>query len=144
VLTALAWHKRPAVVQITRSTSAAVLAYLAALWLTSHERPLLAPLTAVLVVQVTLYATLTVGLRRIVSVVAGVLLALTFAALLGFSWWSLGILIAASLSLGRLLRVTPFVEEVAISGMFILGVGSESTIGLGRVVEHSSARRSAY
>lgn len=112
----------PAVVQTVRSTAAAVLSYLAALWLSDAKVPLLAPLTTLLVVQVTLYATLTRGIRRVNAVVAGVLVAVGFSSLVGLSWWSLGVLILASLSVGHLVRVKEFVPEVAISAMLVLGV----------------------
>lgn len=135
VLEVIRRRNEPVVVQTVRSAGAATIAYLAALWLSGNERPLLAPLTAILVVQVTLYATLTAGLRRVVSVIGGVLTAALFAALVGFSWWSLGTLILACLILGRLLRVQQFVPEVAISGMLVLGLGSVSATGVGRVVE---------
>ncbi|MGW3624108.1 FUSC family protein [Streptomyces sp. NPDC000880] len=128
-------RKEPVVVQTLRSTVAAVLAYLAGLWLSDNPQPLLAPLTAVLVVQVTLYATLTTGIRRIASVVAGVLIAVAFAAVAGLTWWSLGLLVLASLAVGHLLHLAPWVEEVAITGMLVLGVGGEPTEAVGRVVE---------
>lgn len=125
----------PAVVQTLRSTAAATLAYLAALWLTDVPLPLLAPLTALLVVQVTLYGTITSGIRRVNSVVVGVILAAGFSALVGLSWWSLGLLILVSLALGRLARVGEFVPEVAISAMLVLGVTHVTEAALGRVVE---------
>ncbi|MCD0481141.1 aromatic acid exporter family protein [Streptacidiphilus sp. ASG 303] len=125
----------PVVVQTFRSTVAAVLAYVAALRLTSDPAPLLAPLTALLVVQVTLYATLTNGMRRVVSVVAGVLIAVAFSELVGLTWWSLGLLILASLVLGRVLRVEEYVPEVAISGMLVLGVTHVTETAYVRVAE---------
>ncbi|SCK08365.1 aromatic acid exporter family protein [Streptomyces sp. WMMB 322] len=127
----------PAVAQTLRSTAAAVLSYLAALWLTNAQVPLLAPLTTLLVVQVTLYATLTRGIRRVNAVVAGVLVAVAFSNLVGLSWWSLGILILASLTVGHLVRVNEFVPEVAISAMLVLGVSVTrvAATALDRVVE---------
>ncbi|MGK5628837.1 FUSC family protein [Streptomyces sp. URMC 123] len=132
----LAWWRHDTVAaQTVRCTVASVLAFAAALWLTDEPAPLLAPLTALLVVQVSLYATLTSGLRRVVSVVAGVLIASAFSALVGMSWWSLGLLILASLVLGHLLRVDEFVPEVAISAMLVLGVAHVAQTAWGRVAE---------
>jgi uncharacterized membrane protein YgaE (UPF0421/DUF939 family) len=125
----------PVVAQTLRSTAAATLAYIAALWLTDVNAPLLAPLTALLVVQVTLFATLTSGVRRVNSVVAGVVLATTFSALVGLSWWSLGLLILCSLSIGHVVRVSEFVPEVAISAMLVLGVTQVTETALDRVLE---------
>lgn len=128
-------RNRPLVVQTLRSTGAATIAYLVALVLAGHARPLTAPLTALLVVQVTLYATLKASFRRVLSVVTGVLLAVAFASLLGFSWWSLGLLIFACQIAGHLLRVYPWVPEVAISGMLVLGLGAATTTASNRVID---------
>ncbi|MEW2080488.1 aromatic acid exporter family protein [Streptomyces sp. NPDC005283] len=128
-------RREVAVVQTLRSTAAATLAYVAALWLTSEPAPLTAPLTALLVVQVTLYSTLTTGIRRVNSVIAGVLIASGFSALVGLTWWSLGLIILASLVLGRVVRVGEFVPEVAISAMLVLGVSRVAYTAWDRVLE---------
>ncbi|WP_240136378.1 FUSC family protein [Streptomyces sp. MUM 178J] len=125
----------PAVALTVRSTAAATLAYVVALWLSSQPAPLTAPLTALLVVQVTLYSTLTTGVRRVNSVVAGVLIAIAFSALVGLSWWSLGLIILASLVVGRMVRVDEFVPEVAISAMLVLGVTRVADTAWDRVLE---------
>ncbi len=129
------WVAQPVVTQTLRSATAATLAYLAALWLTDVPAPLLAPLTALLVVQVTLFATITSGVRRVNSVVAGVVLATGFSALVGLSWWSLGLLILCALTIGHVVRVGEFVPEVAISAMLVLGVTQVTATALDRVLE---------
>ncbi|MFD7232490.1 aromatic acid exporter family protein [Streptomyces sp. NPDC059881] len=128
-------HREPAVVQTVRSTAAAVISYVVALQLSSEPAPLTAPLTALLVVQVTLYSTLTTGIRRVNSVVAGVLIAIGFSALVGLSWWSLGLVILASLVIGRFVKVGEFVPEVAISAMLVLGVTQVTATAWDRVLE---------
>ncbi|MBK3563788.1 aromatic acid exporter family protein [Streptomyces sp. MBT62] len=97
-------HRDPVLVQTLRSATAATIAYVVALRLSPEPAPLTAPLTALLVVQVTLYATLTNGIRRVNAVVAGVLVAIAFSLLVGLTWWSLALLIVASLVVGRLMR----------------------------------------
>ncbi|WNI14538.1 aromatic acid exporter family protein [Actinacidiphila sp. ITFR-21] len=129
------WSTEPAAVQILRSTAAAVIAYQVAVWLTPQPAPLTAPLTALLVVQVTLYSTLTTGIRRVNSVVVGVLIAIGFSALVGLSWWSLGLTIFTALLVGRVVRVGEFVVEVAISAMLVLGVGQVAHTAWDRVDE---------
>ena len=62
-------------VRTLKSTVACVAAYVAAVPLSDNPRPVLAPLTALLVVQLTLYDTVRRGLLRVVSVVLGVLVA---------------------------------------------------------------------
>ncbi|MFF4422515.1 aromatic acid exporter family protein [Streptomyces sp. NPDC001549] len=128
-------RREPVAVQALRSTAAAVISYVVALRLSSEPSPLTAPLTALLVVQVTLYSTLTTSIRRVNSVVVGVLIAIGFSALVGLTWWSLGLLILASLVVGHLVRVDEFVPEVAISAMLVLGVTQVADTAWDRVLE---------
>lgn len=128
-------RRDPFAVQTVRSTAAATLSYVVALQLSSEPVPLTAPLTALLVVQVTLYSTLTTSLRRVNSVVVGVLIAIAFSAVVGLSWWSLALVILASLLVGRLVRVEEFIPEVAISAMLVLGVTQVSDTAWDRVLE---------
>ena len=128
-------RRDPMVVQTLRAAAAATIAYVVALRLSPEPAPLTAPLTALLVVQVTLYATLTNGIRRVNSVVAGVLVAIAFSLLVGLTWWSLALLIVASLAVGRLVRVEEYVPEVAISAMLVLGVTTHGDTAWARVVE---------
>ncbi|MFD5325774.1 aromatic acid exporter family protein [Streptomyces sp. NPDC127092] len=128
-------RRDPFTVQTVRSTAAATLSYVVALQLSSEPAPLTAPLTALLVVQVTLYSTLTTSLRRVNSVVVGVLIAIAFSVLVGLSWWSLALIILASLLVGRLVRVEEFIPEVAISAMLVLGVTQVADTAWDRVLE---------
>ncbi|MEV7603166.1 aromatic acid exporter family protein [Kitasatospora sp. NPDC089797] len=125
----------PFAVQTLRATVAATLSYAVATRLSSEPAPLTAPLTALLVVQVTVYSTLKTSVRRVVSVVVGVLIAIGFSAVVGLSWWSLGLIILASLVIGRFVRVEEFVQEVAISAMLILGVSRLTSQAWDRVLE---------
>lgn len=115
---------RGAVLWSLRITVAAVISYVVATLILPGTQPLLAPLTAMLVVQVTPVSLLASGLDRVVAVVTGVSLAVTFAAVVPLEWWSLGLLILISITLGQALRLRDNLIEVAISGMLVLGVGS--------------------
>ena len=102
----------------------------------------MAPLTALLVVQVSIYQTLRTAVRRVASVVAGVLLALGLSAWVGFTWWSLGIAIALGLAVGYALRLREEVLEVPISAMLIMSVGTRSAAtGQDRRDLHRDGRR---
>ncbi|MGC5565913.1 FUSC family protein [Streptomyces sp. FR-108] len=129
------WRQQPVIVQTVRAAAAATVAYVVALRFSPEAAPLTAPLTALLVVQVTLYATLTTGIRRVNAVVAGVLVAIGFSALVGLTWWSLGLLILAALAVGHLVRVSEFVPEVAISAMLVLGVTRIGDTAWARILE---------
>ena len=117
---------RAAFFRALRLSGAGVASYLVAHALSPNTTPILAPLTALLVVQVTLSSTLWSGLERVVSVMAGVLLAVIFSAVVGLNWWSLGALIAVSIVIGQLLRLGPNLIEVPISAMLVLAVGSNA------------------
>jgi hypothetical protein len=109
-----------------RVTIAAVASYVVATLVFPGTLPLLAPLTAMLVVQVTPVSLLASGLDRVVAVVAGVALAVAFAAVVPLEWWSLGLLIFVSILIGHALRLGANLLEVAISAMLVLGVGAFS------------------
>ncbi|MFD4787289.1 aromatic acid exporter family protein [Streptomyces sp. NPDC058459] len=131
----VARRREPVVVQTLRSAAAATVAYVIALRLSPEPAPLTAPLTALLVVQVTFFATLTNGIRRVNSVVTGVLVAIVFSLLVGLTWWSLALLLVAALSVGHLVRVDEYVNEVAISAMLVLGVTTVGYTAWARIVE---------
>ena len=118
-----------------KTVLAAVLAFVLATALHTSSSPVLAPLTALLVVQLTMYETFAHGRERIVSVVAGVLLAVGFASVTGLTWWSLGLVVAVSLVAGRMLRLGPHLLEVPISAMLVLAVNGAERAAWGRVLE---------
>lgn len=122
-LTRLRHDGRGALTWSLRITVAATASYVVATLLFPGTTPLLAPLTAMLVVQVTPVSLLASGLDRVVAVVSGVALAVVFAAVLPLQWWSLGLLIFIAITLGQVLRLKSNLIEVAISAMLVLGVG---------------------
>ncbi|MEU8234578.1 aromatic acid exporter family protein [Actinoplanes sp. NPDC048967] len=129
------WGRIPGI-RTAKVTLAAVLSYVAADLLNTTASPILAPLTAILVVQVTVYQTVAEGLQRVLSVLAGVLVAVGLATVVGLSWWSLGAVVAVSLVLGRVLRLGPHTLEVPISAMLVLAVGGAAAqAAAGRVYE---------
>src|SRR5579875_2956768 len=97
-LTVVRHRAQPTAATIARLTVTAVFAYLIALPVPGVSRPVLAPLTALLVAQVSLYQTLRSALRRGGSVVAGVLVAVALSALVGFTWWTLALVIVLVLA----------------------------------------------
>jgi hypothetical protein len=115
---------RASVLWSLRITVAATASYLVATLLYPGTQPLLAPLTAMLVVQVTPISLLASGLDRVIAVVAGVGLAIGFATVVPLEWWSLGVLILISITIGQFLRLRSNLVEVAISAMLVLGVGA--------------------
>src|SRR6266568_1756891 len=134
-LTLVRRRAQPSAVYIARLTVTAVFAYLLALQLPGGSaRSVLAPLTALLVVQATLFHTIGTAIRRVAAVTAGVLAAVAVAAYVPFSWWVLGLLVAGTLALGIALRLREEILEVPISAMLIFSVPSHSA-ATGRITE---------
>ncbi len=126
-LTLVRRRAQPTAVYITRLTLTAVFAYLLALQLPGASgRSVLAPLTALLVVQATLFHTIRSAVQRVIGVTAGVLAAVAVSAYVPFSWWVLGLLIAGTLALGLILRLHEDTLEVPISAMLIFAVDSHA------------------
>ena len=118
---------RAALLWSLRITVAATASYVVGTLFFPGTQPLLAPLTAMLVVQVTPVSLLASGLDRVLAVVSGVFVAVVFAAVVPLEWWSLGLLILVSITIGQAMRLRSNLIEVAISGMLVLGVGSLGT-----------------
>ena len=131
------WRGRgtPPGLRTAKTTLAAVISWELARRLTGSEAPVLAPLTALLVTQLTVVETVTEGLQRVGSVVVGVLLAVGLASLLGLQWWSIGLVVFASLAVGQVLRLGPSRLEVPISALLVLVVGGQSGVARARVLE---------
>jgi uncharacterized membrane protein YgaE (UPF0421/DUF939 family) len=126
-LTLVRRRAQPTAVYVARLTVTAVFAYLLALQLPGGSpRSVLAPLTALLVVQATLFNTIGTAIRRVAAVTVGVLAAVAVAAYVPFSWWVLGLLVAGTLALGIVLRLREEILEVPISAMLIFSVGSQA------------------
>jgi uncharacterized membrane protein YccC len=126
---------KAAFARVLRLTGAAVVSYLVALEIGADPRPVTAALTALLIVQVTLVGTVADTFRRILSVLLGVGVAIAFSSFVGFTWWSLGAVIAGSILLGQALRLGPHLMEVPISAMLILAAGGAGVQAVDRVIE---------
>jgi hypothetical protein len=127
---------RPAFLYISRLTATATLAYLLALVIpVGTSRPVLAPLTALLVLQASLYQTIRSAIRKVLSVTAGVLVAVGVAEFIDFSWWQLALVIAGALIIGQVLRLGDDLLEVPISAMLIFSSAGTHAAAAGRVVD---------
>jgi uncharacterized membrane protein YccC len=118
--------------RILKSTLAATIAWLAA-ELIGSPRPALASLAAIIVVQITVRATLTRSIQLTVAVTLGLGASLTLGHLVGLHWWSIAIVVLAGLIAGELLRLGTLSGQVAISAMLALSLGSG--YGIQRVID---------
>lgn len=109
--------------RLLKSTLAATLAWEAASLINS-PRPVLACVGAILVVQVTVRASLARSIQLTVAVTFGLLAALFLGQLLGLHWWSIAVVVLFSLLAGEVLRLGPFSAQAAISGLLVVSLGS--------------------
>jgi hypothetical protein len=121
----------PALVSRTRillaakAAVAAGIAWALALVVNPHTRPYFAPLAVILIVQPTVYDSLSRAFQRVVGVVLGVAAALAVSHVLTPSGWSIAIIVFVGLLLGWSVRLGPQgVVQVPISALLVFAVGS--------------------
>jgi hypothetical protein len=122
---------RTQVLLATKAAVAAGIAWTVALAVTPHSRPYFAPLAVILIVQPTVYDSISRAFQRVVGVVLGVAAALAVSHFLTLSGWSIAIIIFVGLLLGWTVRLGPQgVVQVPISALLVFAVGS-ATPGYG-------------
>ena len=125
---------RPTLAIVARLTLAAVVSYLITLATTNGAVDLTGPLTALLVVQASAYSTIKMSAVRVGAVLSGILVATLLSTWIGLTWWSLGAAIAASLLVGKVLRLGDQALETPISAMLILGVTNHEVAAQTRIL----------
>src|ERR1700735_4097040 len=122
---------RQQVFQAAKTAIAAGLAWAAALAAEPHSRPYFAPIAVLLVVQPTVYDSLSRAFQRVAGVVVGVAAALAVSHFLAPSAWSIGIIIFAGLLLGWAARLAPQgAVQVPVSALLVFLIG-RATSGYG-------------
>ena len=96
---------RPVGLRIAKTAFAAAVAWELARDLLPGPMPVLAPLAAILTVQVTVYDSLSGGIWYAIAMLAGMAVSLAFAQALGFNAWTLGLMVLLSLAMGNVLRL---------------------------------------
>jgi uncharacterized membrane protein YgaE (UPF0421/DUF939 family) len=132
-----AFLSRTQILLATKTAVAAGIAWAVALVADPHSRPYFAPLAVILIVQPTVYDSLSRAFQRVVGVVLGVAAALAVSHFLTLSGWSIAIIVFAGLLLGWSVRLGPQgAVQVPVSALLVFAVGS-ATPGYGgrRVVE---------
>ena len=116
---------RTQILLAARAAVAAGIAWAAALLADPHTRPYFAPLAVILIVQPTVYDSLSRAFQRVVGVVLGVAAALAVSHFLTPSGWSIGIIVFVGLLIGWSLRLGPQGSvQVPVSALLVFAVGS--------------------
>lgn len=110
--------------QIVKTALAATVSWELAIRLLDSPLPALAALGAILTVQVNIKQTISFGFQQVVGVTVGVGAAVAVVGVLGVHTWSVGLVILCALVVGHLLRLGKQVNQVAISALLVLALGT--------------------
>lgn len=116
-------RERDAFAQTAKTALACVLAWLIAKQIFHSAEPVLAPAAALIVMQVTIYQSITRSVQYSIGVLFGVGIALGIGNFYQFTWYTLLVIVVGSLVLGRTLRLGPQVNQVATTGLFVFVLG---------------------
>lgn len=116
----VAWND---VVQLAKTATAAVIAWVLAAEAFDLPQPFLAPWAALLVVHATVYRTFSRGMRQVVAAVVGVLLAAAVGQLLGLDTLAIAALLVVGLLVGSLKWFGAEATTIAATALIVLTTG---------------------
>jgi len=115
---------RAPLLQVLKTSIAAVLAWFASVALLGQPLPIFAAIAALLVVQPSVNQSLSRGIERSVGVILGVILASVADSLFGTNSWIVLSVVVVSLLVGWALRLGPAsATQIPISAMLMLSIG---------------------
>lgn len=118
---------RSPLLQVLKTSVAAIVAWLVSNLLLQQPLPIFAAIAALLVVQPSVNQSLAKGIERSIGVILGVLLAFTAGQLLGNSSWVVLSIIVVSLLVAWALKLTPgSSNQIPISAMLVLAIGAQT------------------
>ncbi|KDA04706.1 membrane protein [Microbacterium sp. CH12i] len=129
--------KRTPLLQVVKSAVATIGAWLISSWLIPGPLPVFAAIAALLVVLPSVNQSFTKAVERSVGVIVGVLIATGLGLLFGEQSWVVLLAIVIAMLVAWALRATPgMANQVAISAMLVLALGSSSPqYSIDRIVE---------
>ncbi len=129
----VAWN---AVVQLVKTASAAVMAWVIAAEVLDLPQPFLAPWSALLVVHATVFRTFSRGLRQVVAAVVAVLLAAAVGQLLGLDTVAIAVLLVVGLLIGAMRWFGTEATTIATTALIVLTTGySDDTMLVSRLLD---------
>jgi uncharacterized membrane protein YccC len=115
---------RAALLLIVKATFASAVAFELARTTVGSTVPALAAMAAIITVQVSGSRTVRRALEYSAGVVAGVIVAILLTRFLGVHWWSISLLVLLSLFAGRIIRLGSQANQIAISALLVMSLGS--------------------
>lgn len=112
--------------RVIKSSVAAVVAWLLAGLLPDNPTPILAPLTAIFSINLTIAGSMRDAVQRVLGVVFGIFLAVLISEYIGSNAWAIFLVILISFFVGRRLGLDPSgIQQIAVSALLIvLGAAS--------------------
>lgn len=112
--------------RVIKSAVAAVVAWLLAGLIPNNPAPILAPLTAIFSINLTIAGSMRDAVQRVLGVVFGILLAVLVSEYIGPNAWAIFLVILISFYVGRRLGLDPGgIQQIAVSALLIvLGAAS--------------------
>jgi uncharacterized membrane protein YgaE (UPF0421/DUF939 family) len=128
--TALDWLRaRGLGERVIKSALAAVAAWLVAGLLPDNPTPILAPLTAIFSINLTIAGSMRDAVQRVLGVVFGIFLAVVISEYIGPNAWAIFLVILVSFYVGRRLGLDPGgIQQIAVSALLIVLGGASSAI----------------
>ena len=129
--------RRAPLLQVLKSAAATIAAWLLAGWLIPGPLPVFAAIAALLVVQPSVNQSLVKALERSAGVIAGVVIAVLLSLLLGAQSWVVLAAVVVAMLIAWALRASPGTgNQVAISAVLVLALGSSSPdYAVDRIIE---------
>lgn len=123
--------------QVVKSAAATITAWLLAGWIVPSQLPVFAAIAALLVVQPSINQSLSKALERSIGVIVGVLVAVALGLLFGSPSWLVLVAIVVAMLVAWMLRAsTGTGNQIAISAMLVLALGTSSPeYAFARIVE---------
>jgi uncharacterized membrane protein YccC len=119
--------RRVPLLQVAKASAATIAAWLVAGWLIPGPLPVFAAIAALLVVQPSVNQSLGKAIERSIGVILGVLVATAASLVFGTDSWIILVTIVIAMLVAWALKMTPGTSnQVAISAMLVLALGSSS------------------
>jgi uncharacterized membrane protein YccC len=119
--------KRVPILQVAKASAATIAAWLVAGWLIPGPLPVFAAIAALLVVQPSVNQSFGKAIERSIGVILGVLVATAASLVFGADSWIILVTIVIAMLVAWALKMTPGTSnQVAISAMLVLALGSSS------------------
>jgi uncharacterized membrane protein YgaE (UPF0421/DUF939 family) len=126
-------RERDAFRQTAKAALAAALAWQTCYGILHIKDPVLASVAALVVVQVTVYQSVTRAIQYSGGIVAGMIGALAVGRYLGINMLTMSLVVVIGLVIGRTLQLGTQINQVAVTGLLVLAFGND--YGLVRVVD---------